>query len=363
MEIITTNSKPHYAILDGLRGVAALMVVCFHLFEAFATNPANQIINHGYLAVDFFFLLSGFVVGYAYDGRPMSVSDFLKRRLIRLHPMVIAGAVIGGATYFVGARWSEHIAETSVGALLLAVALNMLLLPSPRGIEPRGSGEMFALNGPSWSLFFEYLGNLLYILFVRRLSTKALAVLVGLAGVALGWYALGNISGWSHIGVGWTLTESEFGGGSLRVLFSFTAGLLLSRIFRPWRVRNAFLWCSLAVVVLLAMPRLFEPNGIYDIVCCLVIFPLILWAGASGVLRRGARLCKFLGEISYPLYIVHYPFMYLYYLWVWSNKLTFLQSLPGALAVVVVSVAVAWGLLKVYDMPIRKWLTNKNKQI
>ena len=62
--------KSHYEILDGLRGVAAILVVIFHTFEVYADeNRFKQIINHGYLAVDFFFLLSGFVVAYAYDDR------------------------------------------------------------------------------------------------------------------------------------------------------------------------------------------------------------------------------------------------------------------------------------------------------
>ena len=62
-------SKPRYEILDGLRGVASMIVVAFHLFETYSGNPVHQILNHGYLAVDFFFVLSGFVVGYAYDDR------------------------------------------------------------------------------------------------------------------------------------------------------------------------------------------------------------------------------------------------------------------------------------------------------
>lgn len=95
-------TKPHYNILDGLRGVAALTVVCFHLFEAYATSHLDQKINHGYLAVDFFFILSGFVVGYAYDDRwkTMRITDFLKRRFIRLHPMVVLGAVIGAVMFY-----------------------------------------------------------------------------------------------------------------------------------------------------------------------------------------------------------------------------------------------------------------------
>src|SRR5882757_1690877 len=101
--------KPHFPILDGLRGVAALTVVAFHICEAHSTSHLDQVINHGYLAVDFFFLLSGFVIGYAYDDRwmKMSVGNFFKRRLIRLQPMVIMGMIVGAiAFYFQGsALW------------------------------------------------------------------------------------------------------------------------------------------------------------------------------------------------------------------------------------------------------------------
>ena len=84
------DTKPHYELLDGLRGVAALVVIWYHVFEGFAASPVDQRFNHGYLAVDFFFILSGFVVGYAYDDRwkrrTLSFGGFIKRRLIRLHP-------------------------------------------------------------------------------------------------------------------------------------------------------------------------------------------------------------------------------------------------------------------------------------
>ena len=99
-----SDTKAHYDLLDGLRGVAALMVIWYHVFEgfAFASNSAIETLNHGYLAVDFFFILSGFVIGYAYDdrwGKSLTMKDFFKRRLIRLHPMVIMGAVLGAITF------------------------------------------------------------------------------------------------------------------------------------------------------------------------------------------------------------------------------------------------------------------------
>lgn len=99
-----SDTKAHYDLLDGLRGVAALMVIWYHIFEgyAFAGGSIIETFNHGYLAVDFFFILSGFVIGYAYDdrwGRNLTMKNFFKRRLIRLHPMVIMGAVLGAITF------------------------------------------------------------------------------------------------------------------------------------------------------------------------------------------------------------------------------------------------------------------------
>ena len=194
------DTKPHYDILDGLRGVAAIMVVWFHLFEAYATSHLDQRINHGYLAVDFFFILSGFVIGYAYDDRwkkKMSVKDFLKRRLIRLHPMVVMGAVIGAVMFYFQGCSVWDVSAVSLSMLLTATLLNALLIPATPGSEIRGLGEMYPLNGPSWSLFFEYIGNVLYALFIRKLPTRALSVLVLLAGCGLAafavWGPLGDI--------------------------------------------------------------------------------------------------------------------------------------------------------------------------
>ena len=234
------DTKPHYNILDGLRGVAALTVVCFHLFEAYATSHLDQKINHGYLAVDFFFILSGFVVGYAYDDRwkTMRITDFLKRRFIRLHPMVVLGAVIGAVMFYFQGCSVWDVSQVSAMALILATLMNAFLIPATPGMEIRGVGEMYPLNGPSWSLFFEYMGNILYAFFLHKLSTKVLSVLVLSAGCGLAVFALCGPLG--DICVGFALTEENIIGGSLRLLFSFPAGLLLSRIFKPVKVRGAF---------------------------------------------------------------------------------------------------------------------------
>ena len=139
-----TDSKPHYLLLDGLRGVAALIVIVYHVFECFDWSP----VPHGYLAVDFFFVLSGFVIGYAYDSRwqeGLSVARFFKRRLIRLHPMVILGALIGAVCFLIqgSVRWDGT--PVSIGWVMIAMLLGMLMLPLYPGAsaDVRGNGELF----------------------------------------------------------------------------------------------------------------------------------------------------------------------------------------------------------------------------
>ena len=147
-------AKPHYYILDGLRGVAALVVIAYHVFECFDWTP----LPHGYLAVDFFFVLSGFVIGYAYDDRwqkGLSLGGFFQRRLIRLHPMVVLGALIGMVCFLLqgSVKWSGE--QVSMGLVMVALLLNMCMLPMPVGAraDVRGNGELFPLNGPHWSLW------------------------------------------------------------------------------------------------------------------------------------------------------------------------------------------------------------------
>lgn len=368
------DTKPHYDLLDGLRGVAALMVIFYHVFEAFATSPIDQRFNHGYLAVDFFFILSGFVIGYAYDDRwkTMTTKDFIKRRLIRLHPMVVLGAVLGVIAFCIQGCEKWDGTQVSISMVMLALLINLFLIPAVpgSGLEIRGNGEMFPLNGPSWSLFFEYIGNIMYALFIRRMSTKALTALIVLAGIGLASFAIFNFSGAGHLGVGWTMEEYNLIGGFLRVLFSFSIGLLMSRVFKPIPVKGAFWICSLAIVVLLSMPYVGNGealwmNGIYDSVCAILIFPMLVYLGASGKTtdKHSARICKFLGDISYPLYMVHYPLIYLYFGWVKKENLTFAEAWPEAVALVVGSIVLAYISLKLYDEPVRRSLTKRFLQV
>ena len=363
----TLSAKPHYAILDGLRGVAALTAVAFHLCEAHATSHLTQVINHGYLAVDFFFLLSGFVIGYAYDDRwnRLTLKDFAKARLLRLQPMVVMGMLIGALTfYFQASPLTPGIAQVPGWKVVALMFVGFTLLPIPPSLDIRGWQEMYPLNGPGWSLFYEYVANLLYALGVRKLSNAALGVLVALAGAALVHLVVTSPTG--DVVGGWALDAMGIRIGLTRMLFPFFAGLLLARTASLVRIPNAFLWCSLLLLAALAFPRVGGAsnlwlNGLYESFSIIAVFPLIVWLGAGGqIASAGAtQLCKFFGDISYPLYITHYPLIYIYTAWVSRNKVSLLDGLPWAAVTFVVAVALAYACLKFYDEPVRRWLRSR----
>jgi peptidoglycan/LPS O-acetylase OafA/YrhL len=360
-------TKPHYLLLDGLRGVASVMVVAFHIFEAHSTSHFDQVINHGYLAVDFFFLLSGFVVGYAYDDRwgKMTVGGFFKLRLIRLQPMVVLGSVIGACCfYFQDSSLWPAIHSVPTWKMLFIMLIGCTLIPVPTSMDIRGWQEMHPLNGPAWSLFFEYTVNILYALIVRKFSKMLLGILVFLSAAALIQLSVTGANG-DVIG-GWSLDPQQLRIGFTRVMFPFFAGLLLCRTASFVPVKNTFVWCSALLILVLAMPRVggsdhLWQNGLYDALCIIIAFPFIIWLGAGGSAgnKISSRICTFLGNISYPVYITHYPFIYIYTGWVADHKPTMQQALPFALLTFAASILVGFACLKWYDEPVRRWLKKK----
>ena len=379
-------SKPRYEILDGLRGVAALMVIVFHCFETYIPQIGTQIVNHGYLAVDFFFVLSGFVIGYAYDDRwdRMSTWGFFKRRLVRLHPMVIAGTVIGAALFFFGEyEGFPLISKCSGWMFALCFVMGLFMIPCGPGLDIRGWGEMNSFNGPNWSLTFEYIGNILYAFVFRRLPKVALAVLCALCAfftldLTLGWDVFGFFpeAKFDVIG-GWSLTGDQLYVGFGRLLYPFLCGLLISRILpshrsesnpsgSPIHIKGGFWWASLILIVLFSVPQICGhscwQDGLYQAVAIIVCFPLIvlLGAGSRTTDAFSTRVCKTLGELSYPLYITHYPIMYMQMAWVGKHPDAALwQHIMLNVGGVVISVILAWCVYKTYDLPVRKWLTEK----
>lgn len=362
------NSKPHYDILDGLRGVAAFTVVAFHIFEANSKGMLEQIINHGYLAVDFFFMLSGFVISYAYDDRwnRMTTGGFFKRRLERLQPMVIIGMVIGALLFYYAdsPKW-PMIHTVPIWQVVVVMLVGFTLIPLPPSMDIRGWQEMHPLNGPGWSLFYEYVANILYALILRRISKLVLSILTIVSAGFLIHYAVTNPNG--DLMGGWTLNFEQLKIGFIRLFFPFLAGLLMARTVRIGRINNAFLVSSIILLIALAIPRIGGVegkwlNGVYESIVIICIFPLIIYIGASGRISGTLtkKFSKILGNLSYPIYITHFPLIYIYSAWVSRN--------PQAETVYLVAYGVLTFLLATvigyitfyyYDEPFRRWLKKK----
>ncbi len=379
-------SKPRYAILDGLRGVAALVVILFHGFETYIPFFGTQHINHGYLAVDFFFVLSGFVIGYAYDDRwdRMSTWSFFKRRLIRLHPMVVAGTLFGACLFFFGeSDYFSLIGGTEPWKFFLCIVLGLLMIPAGTGLDIRGWGETNSLNGPNWSLTFEYIGNILYAFVLRRLPTVVLGMLCVASAfltmnLALGWDVFGFFAQpkYDVIG-GWSITPDQMYVGFSRLLYPFLCGLLISRLLpkfitkenpsgSPLGIRGGFWWASLLLVVLFAVPQIggksCVADGLYQVFAIVVMFPVIVLIGAGSKTtdKRSAKWCETLGNLSYPLYITHFPLMYMQMAWVSShNDSPVWHHVVLNLGILLVAIGIAWAFLKLYDEPVRAWLKKK----
>ncbi len=350
------ESKPHFHILDGLRGVAALAVVVFHFMEwIYYSDFSKNFIAHGFLAVDFFFCLSGFVMAYAYDSRlpQMTLKSFFTSRLIRLHPLVILGSVIG----FIGLLtdpFENHAEGYSISKLLLILLCSLFLIPFPV-MKERGF-NLFSLNAPAWSLFWEYMANILYALVLIRLPKKVLRILLIPAAASLIWvgYSSGNLLG------GWS--GGTFLDGGIRMLYSFLAGLVVYR--SSWIIKNKLGFIGISILLTLAFIMPWgNKSWISQTLVVLFYFPLLVSLGAGSVLtERFKKACMFLGNISYPLYMTHYVGIW----WFGNYYVTESPSteqlkyiiILGTLAMVFFS----WLVMKFYDIPIRNYLNKKRRK-
>jgi len=364
------QSKPHFEVLDGLRGVAAIWVVLFHILEVHSGGDhVKQWLNHGYLGVDFFFMLSGFVVAYSYDDRwrAMGLGGFFRRRLIRLQPMIIIGSILGAVLFYFqhspGLGWAG-IPDVPVWKLLLVMLIGCALIPVGKSLDIRGWNEMYPLNGPAWTLFLEYIANIAYALVLRRFNTLVLWAAVVLAAGVTTHYALTNPNG-DLIG-GWSVTDPvHLRIGLTRLAFPFLAGMLLARLGWSIRTRSPFWLAGVVLVAALSVPHLGGDNHfnnrVYECLCLMVVFPCIILLGAGGNTdeRQTSGICKWMGDISYPIYITHYPVVFLYYAFVVNQQKSLGESWPQALAALLTALALAWACMKWYDLPLRAYLRKR----
>ena len=342
--------RRHFRALDGLRGVAAVAVVTFHFMEMAIYDYTRLFIGHGFLAVDFFFCLSGFVLGYAYDDRRgrMGLWEFLKSRCIRLHPLVVFGSVLGLLALLLN-PFATRNPGGSAGHVLLMFLASVFLVPYP-AMQERGY-NLFSLNAPAWSLFWEYVASLVYAVVLWRLSRRWLMVLTACAAVILGivGFSAGALSG------GWS--GPTFWHGGARVAFSFSAGLLVYR--SGWVIPSKLGFGSLAFLLLLAFLMPYAQGGwTREAAVVILYFPLLIALGAGVSLTpRSEKLCTLAGDLSYPLYMTHYMVIWIFGAYYQAHQ-------PGTtrLALVVAAgvpamVGFAYLVMRVYDIPVRRYLS------
>ena len=349
------KTKPHFEILDGLRGLAALVVVIFHFMEIIIADFSNNFISHGYLAVDFFFCLSGFVVSYAYDNRivGMGLKTFIKLRLIRLQPLVIIGSVLGLLTFLFD-PYSNLYSIYGFKETALIFLTSAFLIPYP--VVSERYFNLFNLNAPSWSLFWEYVANLVYATILFKASRKVLPPLVLLAAAGLfyvSWNSGSLLGGWSG---------GTFFDGLARISFSFLMGMLI--FLSNWIIKNKLGLPGTSALLLLAFltPYNEQWNWLVDLLIVVVYFPLIVSLGAgAGLAGKHYKINQFSGDISYPLYMTHYPFM-----WVFANYVVVTE--PGIAQLswviplsIILLIGLAYLVTKFLDFPIRRYFTDKLK--
>ncbi|MCL7986576.1 acyltransferase [Sphingobacterium sp. lm-10] len=347
--------KQHFLALDGLRGIAAIAIVVFHFMEWIFPQFEDNVIGHGFLAVDFFFCLSGFVMGYAYDERlkTMRLRDFFTLRLIRLQPLVIVGSVLG----LIGLLWAPyhtaHNGNTTENIQLFIYSI--FLIPYP--VLEEKAFNLFSLNAPAWSLFWEYVANIIYAFVLVRITAKHLFVLAALAALALVYvsYSYGNLAG------GWSIDNWEVGG--IRLAYSFCAGLLIYR--KQWVFKNQLGYIVPILLLVLAVIMPFTSlNWLIESLIVLFLFPLIVALGAGTTTPKSTQsVSAFLGAISYPLYMTHYAAM-----WIFGDYLQSEAFREDLLPLIVVGgsiglIVFAYIIMKAVDIPVRKYLRKRYLKI
>jgi len=348
-----------FTFLDGMRGLAAYFVLVRHtwLFWGF-------ILYRNYLGADVFFLLSGFVIAYAYgeklkDGS-LSFKDFMLVRVIRLYPVYALSVLVCAGGFLVGILAHGQGSTANVLALLLTTVLTLCFLPSRYtgyAVTP-DRGMLFTLNPVYWSLLFELVANAVYGLFRRWLSVRVMCVLAAASGAVFFWIAL--YMGTFDYGSAW---EPRVGilGGCARALFGIFVGILLfeTRERFPAFLRRLSPWLAfVALALVLGSPDLGRLNFAADAACILLVFPLLVLIASFGSPSRFDGLLLGLGSASYPVYVFHRP---LGGFTLWGPARMAVERWAPLSGIVYVIALYIFSILleRIFDLPVRQWLRKR----
>jgi peptidoglycan/LPS O-acetylase OafA/YrhL len=346
--------RDRFVVLDGMRGLAALAVITDHVPSTFM----RALLPGRYLAVDFFFILSGFVLAHVYGERlrsGMPLLSFMRARVVRLYPLYLVAVLISAAMSVIVATkgWEPY----ALWQVFASLAFALLLIPCPPSLSLWPNAP-FPLVGPSWSLFFELVINVVYGL-VGRFITPAICLIFMIAGASGLTVAAAN--GWDIAGHAW----SNILGGLMRVIFGFFAGVWLYKMRGRWTAPALPAWAAFAVLFMaMAMPAPHALRPYWDLVAMVFIFPpLVAMSANAKVKGTTLALCAFVGMVSYGVYILHVPL----FAWVRLALQHFglFDQMPGVAMVALmalVAVSITAVLHMVYDVPVRRLLSRKGRK-
>ena len=342
--------KKHFPMLDGLRGICAIVVLVHHTLLPF---DLGWLLPHAHTIVDFFFCLSGFIVGYAYERRLLSglaFKEFVIIRMIRLYPLLAVGVLFGALIYMLKAATLGPTLDSNFIAVL---GLQLILMPNPLVLS-EGWASIMPLNPPSWSLFFILVANFIFAASITWLTKPVMKVLliVGATIVLTQAYVHDAVVGGNY----WSTFSAGFG----RVLFPFLCGVSL---YRFWTVYNLERPVKLAplvpliLIIFLICPIPPSLIWLYESFLVLIIFNLLISLGTQcELLPRTASFYMFLGNLSYPLYILHYPLIHVF------SHFAIAHGLHGIALWLLIAVemlsafVLAFIVMRWVDEPVRAWL-------
>ena len=348
----TAQPRRHYRTIEGLRGVGAFLIVARHVPQLFGGVRVPE----SFLAVDLFYLVSGYVIAHAY-GERLRAGGFVRRfwitRLIRLYPLYILGLAIGLAPAII-ASVTDPDGWWSLPKVAEAAATGLFMIPFFPGLGANGS----SLDGPTWTLLPELIANFAYAAGIRFMNVLTLAAIIAVCGAGVVFAEVH----YETLDVGYNTTDQW--AALARVGFSFFAGVLLFRLSDAAERRSQWLaWICLAILaVLLAFRPAAAWTGVFELGAVLVGFPLLVFVASRyepGPLS--GRLFSFIGLMSYGVYVLHQPLGVLvrqgldHFDWDPADLNPWLTG-PAALVFLVV---LAWQLDKLYDAPVRNWLRER----
>jgi peptidoglycan/LPS O-acetylase OafA/YrhL len=371
--------EKRYEVLDGLRGVAAISVMLMHYSE----NTPHSLFKHADIAVDLFFILSGFVLMHSYRNKlvlGLSAREYIKKRIIRLYPMFAISMAIGIPALF--AAVAIGLADYPQRSIIVASLNNLLFIPylGDYGVANMVStaahlpvdkftvGEIFPANPSAWSLFFEMVASVALLVLIRLQRRDLIRIIVASAILLLG---TGVLLGFEHknsipifFGAGWG--TRNFFVGFIRVAYGFTTGVLIYSLHESQmplkfgKALSAIVRNDIALYLLFIAAVAFPLGikGLFPMAVIFVVAPLMVYRGASiepsG--RVGARLAHFLGWLSYPIYCLHFPIGRLVFMYFPGSEARPIQAIALSVALTIGISVIA---TKLIEEPVRAYLTKR----